>query len=51
MAAAREAADADFDALITYAFNHDAHSSEFDKLSHVPVLKARMNADLHVAAI
>ena len=47
--AVREAADADFDALIACAFNYDAHSTEFDKLGRVPVLKARMNADLHMA--
>lgn len=49
VAAAREAGDADFDVLITCAFNYDAQSSEFDKLGRVPVLKARMNADLHMA--
>ncbi|GMT46626.1 MAG: site-specific DNA-methyltransferase [bacterium] len=49
VAAAREAGDADFDALIACAFNYDAHSSEFDKLGRIPVLKARMNADLHMA--
>jgi len=49
VAAAREAGDGDFDALITCAFNYDAHSSEFDKLGQIPVLKARMNADLHMA--
>jgi adenine-specific DNA-methyltransferase len=49
VAAAREAGDAGFDALISCAFNYDAHSSEFDKLGRVPVLKARMNADLHMA--
>jgi len=49
VAAAREAGDADFDALIACAFNYDAQSTEFDKLGHVPVLKARMNADLHMA--
>lgn len=49
VAAAREAGDADFDVLITYAFNYDAHSSEFNKLGRIPVLKARMNADLHMA--
>jgi adenine-specific DNA-methyltransferase len=49
VAAAREAGDADFDALITCAFNYDAHSSEFNKLGRIPVLKARMNADLHMA--
>ena len=35
--------------LIACAFNYDAHSSEFDKLGRIPVLKARMNADLHMA--
>lgn len=50
VAAAREAADAGFDVLITCAFNYDAHSSEFNKLGRIPVLKARMNADLHMAA-
>ena len=49
VAAAREAGDADFDALIACAFNYDAQSTEFDKLGRVPVLKARMNADLHMA--
>ncbi len=49
VAAAREAGDADFDTLITCAFNYDARSSEFDKLGRIPVLKARMNADLHMA--
>jgi adenine-specific DNA-methyltransferase len=47
--AAREAGDANFDVLIACAFKHDAHSSEFDKLGRIPVLKARMNADLHMA--
>lgn len=49
VAAAREAGDADFDVLIACAFNYDAHSSEFNQLGRVPVLKARMNADLHMA--
>jgi len=49
VSAAREAGDADFDVLISCAFNYDAHSSEFDKLGRIPVLKARMNADLHMA--
>jgi adenine-specific DNA-methyltransferase len=38
VAAAREAGDADFDALIACAFNYDAHSSEFNKLGRIPVL-------------
>ncbi len=50
VAAAREAGDADFDVLITCAFNYEAHASEFHKLGRIPVLKARMNADLHMAA-
>ncbi len=49
VAAAREAGDAGFDVLIACAFNYDAHSAEFEKLGRVPVLKARMNADLHMA--
>jgi len=49
VAAAREAGDAGFDVLIACAFNYDAHSAEFDKLGRIPVLKARMNADLHMA--
>jgi adenine-specific DNA-methyltransferase len=49
VAAAREAGDADFDVLVACAFNYDAHSSEFNKLGRIPVLKARMNADLHMA--
>ena len=49
VAAAREAGDADFDVLIACAFNYDAHASEFDRLGRIPVLKARMNADLHMA--
>jgi adenine-specific DNA-methyltransferase len=49
VAAAREAGDADFDALVACAFNYDAHSSEFNNLGRIPVLKARMNADLHMA--
>ncbi|MCX6581300.1 MAG: site-specific DNA-methyltransferase [Candidatus Aminicenantes bacterium] len=47
--AAREAGDAGFDVLITCAFNYDAHSTEFSKLGRIQVLKARMNADLHMA--
>ncbi len=47
--AAREAGEAGFDVLIACAFNYDAHAGEFDKLGRIPVLKARMNADLHMA--
>ncbi|MGM4892060.1 site-specific DNA-methyltransferase [Tardiphaga sp. 839_C3_N1_4] len=49
VAAAREAGDAAFDVLIACAFNYEAHTTEFSKLGRIPVLKARMNADLHMA--
>ncbi len=49
VAAAREAGDAGFDVLIACAFNYEAHTTEFNKLGRLPVLKARMNADLHMA--
>ncbi len=49
VAAAREAGDANFDVLIACAFNYEAHATEFSKLGRIPVLKARMNADLHMA--
>ena len=47
--AAREAGDAGFDVLIACAFNFEAHTTEFNKLGRIPVLKARMNADLHMS--
>ena len=47
--AAREAGDGGFDVLIACAFNYEAHATEFTKLGRIPVLKARMNADLHMA--
>ena len=47
--AVREAAEAGFDALIACAFNYEARATEFNKLGRVPILKARMNADLHMA--
>ena len=49
VSAAREAGDAVFDVLIACAFNYEAHTTEFNKLGRIPVLKARMNADLHMA--
>ena len=47
--AAREASEARFDVLIAYAFNYDAHATELTKLGPMPILKARMNPDLHMA--
>ena len=47
--AAKEAGDAGFDVVVACAFGYDAHATEFTRLGSVPVLKARMNADLHMA--
>lgn len=49
VAAAREAAEGGFDVLVACAFNFEAHVSDFSRLGRVPILKARMNADLHMA--
>lgn len=49
VACAREAADAGFDLVVACAFNFDAHAGEFHRLGRVPILQARMNADLHMA--
>ena len=49
VAAAREAGDGGFGVLIACAFNYEAHATDFSKLGRIPVLKARMNADLHMA--
>jgi hypothetical protein len=49
VAAAREVADAGFDVLIAVAFSYEARVTDFDKLGRIPVLKARMNADLHMS--
>ena len=48
-AAAREALDARFDALVACGFNFDAHTSELSKLGPLPILKAKMNPDLHMS--
>lgn len=47
--AAKEAGESDFDLLIACAFNFDARATEFNTLGKIPILKARMNADLHMA--
>ena len=49
VAATREAGEADFDVVVACAFSYDARSSDFAGLGRIPVLKARMNADLHMA--
>jgi adenine-specific DNA-methyltransferase len=47
--AGREAGETGFDVLIACAFNYDAQAADFERLGRVPILKARMNADLHMA--
>ncbi|MBQ3058749.1 MAG: hypothetical protein IJD16_00325, partial [Desulfovibrio sp.] len=49
-AAAREAGEADFELLICCAFNYDAASGDLSSLGKVRIVKARMNADLHMSA-
>jgi adenine-specific DNA-methyltransferase len=46
--AAREAQEAGFDLLIAFAFNYDAHA-DLDRMGPLPILRARMNPDLHMA--
>ncbi|MBX3521208.1 MAG: site-specific DNA-methyltransferase [Xanthobacteraceae bacterium] len=48
-AAAREALDTRFDALIACGFNFEAHTSELNKLGPLPILKAKMNPELHMS--
>lgn len=48
-AAAREASEARFDSLIACAFNFDAQATDLDQLGPLPILKARMNPDLHMS--
>lgn len=45
---AREAAEAGFDVLVTCAFGYDGMSTDLDRVGKVKILKARMNADLHM---
>ena len=46
--AAQETAEAGMDVLVACAFNFEAHTTDFSKLGKIPVLKARMNPDLHM---
>ena len=48
-AAAREAAETGFDLLIACAFSYDGHCAGYDRLGRVRILRARMNADLHMS--
>jgi adenine-specific DNA-methyltransferase len=48
-AAAREASEARFDTLIACAFNFEAQAADLNRLGPLPILKARMNPDLHMA--
>ena len=48
-AAAREAAETGFNLLIACAFSYDARATEMNSLGKVTILKARMNADLHMS--
>jgi adenine-specific DNA-methyltransferase len=47
--AAIEAAEARFGVVIACAFNYEARTTELKNIGAVPILQARMNADLHMA--
>ncbi len=49
VAAAREAGDAGYDSLIACAFSYEGQTSGLNRLGRLRILKARMNADLHMA--
>jgi adenine-specific DNA-methyltransferase len=49
IAAAREALDAEFDVLIACGFAFEAHTTELGKLGPLPILKAKMNPELHMS--
>jgi len=49
VAAARECGDAGFDVLIVCAFSYDAQCTGLTQLGRIGILRARMNADLHMA--
>lgn len=46
--AAREAGDEKFDILVACAFNFEANAEELKNRGVMPILKARMNAELHM---
>ena len=48
-AAAREAAETGFDMLIACAFSYDGRCADYNQLGRVRILRARMNADLHMS--
>ena len=47
--AAKEARDGVFDVLVVCAFNYDTQCSDLSEIGRLRILKARMNADLHMA--
>jgi len=49
VAAARETAEAGFDVLIACAFSYDAQCTGVNNIGRINILRARMNADLHMA--
>lgn len=47
--AAREAGDEKFDILVVCAFNFEGNTEEIKNRGYLPILKARMNSDLHMS--
>jgi adenine-specific DNA-methyltransferase len=46
--AAHETADERFDILVCCAFSYEPHASDIRTIGKIPILRARMNADLHM---
>jgi adenine-specific DNA-methyltransferase len=49
--AAKEAAEAGFDVLIAFTFAFEAQAADLQKIGRVPILKARLNHDLHLGEL
>ena len=47
--AAKESGDMGHDVLISLAFNYEPQASTLDKFGRLPILRGRINADLHMA--
>lgn len=51
MDAAREALDARLDILVACGFNFEAHAADVGKLGPLPIIKAKMNPELHMGGM
>jgi len=49
VAAGREAGDMEFDIVVACAFNYDPSATNTNAVGKIPIIKARINPDLHMA--